>query len=130
MNAPFHGFPPELLAKMAQGAFRPPQPMMGGMQAPGVPGMQMPQGGDGGLGQGLAGLGAGLASWRPGGSPMGADMNTQAPAFGGGLNSSGRDVLGDAHKQWLTQNAGDPSISGYGPSASSGSFGNWLRGLF
>lgn len=126
MNAPFPGFSPEMLAQMAQAAFRPPQAM--GMQAPG---MSMPQQGGGmGLGEGMAGLAQGLAGWRPGGDPMGADMNTQAPGFGAGLSSSGQDVLGEAHKQWLAQNAGDPSIAGFGPSASSGGFGSWIRGLF
>lgn len=55
---PFQQFSPEVLAQMAQGAFRPPQPM--GMQAPGMSMPQMGGGGDGGLGAGMAGLGMGL----------------------------------------------------------------------
>lgn len=57
MNAPFPGIPPELLAKLAQGAFRPPQAM--GMQAP-----NMPQTPGFNMGDGLAGLGMGLAAFR------------------------------------------------------------------
>jgi hypothetical protein len=63
MRAPFQGFPPELLAQMAQAAFRPPQAI--GMQAPGLPGLQAPPQGDGGmggLGMGLEGLGMGVGS--------------------------------------------------------------------
>lgn len=63
MRAPFQGFPPELLAQIAQAAFRPPQGGMGG--APGLQAPQQPQGMPG-LGMGMQGLGmaAGpLADW-------------------------------------------------------------------
>lgn len=80
MNAPFPGIPPELLAKLAQGAFRPPQAM--GVHAPNMPqtpGFNM---GDGmaGLGMGL-GMGAGL--FNSGGSVPG-DASTNAPSSVGG----------------------------------------------
>lgn len=82
MNAPFQGFPPELLAKIAQGAFRPPG-AMGGMQ---TPGFQMPTGGGGmGMGDGMAGLAQGLAGWKPG--PAGDGTRTGNDADLGGYNN-------------------------------------------
>jgi hypothetical protein len=72
MKAPFQGFPPELLAQIAQAAFRPPQGGMGG-----APGLQAPQramggGGMGGLGAGLGALGASFAGMGGGGGAPGA----------------------------------------------------------
>jgi hypothetical protein len=125
MNAPFAGFPPELLAQIAQGAFRPPQAM--GMQAPG--GMSMPQMGGGGmgLGEGMAGLGAGLGMM----GKMGGGISEQGAVGPGGLAGavSGIDALKpDANGVW--QPPPMPTDIGYGQGGGGGGFMNWVRGLF
>lgn len=101
-KAPFMGFPPELLAQIAQAAFRPPQG--GGGGAPGLQAPVQPAGdmGMGGLGQGLGALGAGapylldfLTGYR--GDPMAsASYGSQRPAiapvvpgFGHGFGTRG-----------------------------------------
>jgi hypothetical protein len=67
MKAPFQGFPPELLAQIAQAAFRPPQGGGGGMPGLSAPPQQQPQGmGIPGLGmatQGLGMAGGSFADW-------------------------------------------------------------------
>jgi hypothetical protein len=64
MKAPFQGFPPELLAQIAQAAFRPPQGGMGGMPGLSAP-QQQPQGmpGLGMASQGLGMAGGSFADW-------------------------------------------------------------------
>jgi hypothetical protein len=62
MKAPFQGFPPELLAQIAQAAFRPPQGGGGGMPGLSAPPQQQPQGMPG-LGMGMQGLGTAGASF-------------------------------------------------------------------
>lgn len=118
MNAPFQGFTPELLAQIAHAAFRPPQQMMGGggMQ---TPGFQVPQGGDGGLGAGMAGLGMGLANWKPEG--MSTDGRTTPEGTispfsvgGGPMGPSGGAM------------AESPLLA----ASSGGGFWPWLKGLF
>jgi hypothetical protein len=81
MKAPFQGIPPELLAQIAQAAFRPPQGGMSG--APGLSAPQQPTGGMGmgGLGAGLGALGGGLAGMMNGGS----NVNEQGAVGPGGL---------------------------------------------
>lgn len=82
-HAPLQLLPPELLAQIAQGAFRPPQ-------LPQAPQMQVPQQqGDGGMGAGLAGLGMGLGAFRGlgNGTIVNAQPTTTGPAFGAGNSS-------------------------------------------
>ena len=88
-DAPFQLLSPELIAAMAQNAFRPPQ---GG---PGPQLMQMPGMGDSGLGAGMAGLGAGLGAYGKmgGGNPFMAGARTAGDADLGGWNS-GIDPMG------------------------------------
>jgi len=80
MQSPFPGFTPELLAQIAQASFRPPGPAA-------VPGMQMPQQGGMGIGDGLAGLGMGLSALYPtaGRTPNG-DPNDNRPYMTGGVD--------------------------------------------
>jgi hypothetical protein len=122
VKTPFQMFPPELLAQIAQGAFRPPQAM--GMQAPG---MQAPQqgGGDGGLGAGMAGLGMGLANWKSGGG-IGEQGAVGPGGLAGAVSSIGA-LKPDANGVW--QQPPMPTDIGFGQGGGS-SFGNWLRGLF
>jgi hypothetical protein len=93
MRAPFQGFPPALLAQIAQAAFRPPQAM--GMQAPGMQAPQQQPGGDGGMGglmAGLPGLSGGLAGLinGPGGfGGAGGAANSPAAAHGMQVGSAG-----------------------------------------
>lgn len=93
MRAPFQSFPPELLAQIAQAAFRPPQGM--GMQAPGMQApQQQPAGGMdmGGLGAGLGGLaGMGISAMQnPGGfGGVGGAANSPAAAHGMQVGSAG-----------------------------------------
>lgn len=113
MNAPFQGFTPELLAQMAQAAFRPPQTMGGG----GGMGMQAPQMGGGmGIGEGLAGLSQGLANWKPG-----SNINEQGAVGPGGLAGavSSIDALKpDANGVW--QQPKMPTDIGYGQGGGGG----------
>jgi hypothetical protein len=124
MKAPFQGFPPELLAQIAQGAFRPPQGM-GGMQAPGMQAPQMGGGGDGGLGAGMQGLGMGLANWKRGGgiNPNGMPEDGSFGSAVAGINA----IQPGANGQFAPPPM--PTDIGYGQGGG-GSFGNWLRGLF
>lgn len=99
MKAPFPGFPPQLLAQIAQAAFRPPQGGMGG--APGLQAPQQPQAIPG-LGMGMQGLGAmggSFADWLRSykgdpaastsyGSPR-PEIPAVAPGFGHGFGSRG-----------------------------------------
>lgn len=80
MQSPFPMIPPELLAKLAQGAFRPPQAM--GMQAP-----MMPQTPGFNMSDGLAALGMGLSAFYPqaGRTPNG-DPNDNRPYMAGGVD--------------------------------------------
>jgi hypothetical protein len=122
MSAPFAGFPPELLAQIAQGAFRPPQAM--GMQAPG---MSMPQMGGGGmgLGEGMAGLGMGLGmmgkrppGWVP--TSSGSEPGrTTGDADLGGYGAGALDPMGG------NPNA-VPEIFNPSGTASGSSFWSWL----
>jgi hypothetical protein len=101
MKAPFQGYPPELLAQIAQAAFRPPQAMGGGV--PGLQAPQQPQGmGMPGLGMGMQGLGAAggsFADWLKSykgdpaastsyGSPR-PEIPAAAPGFGHGFGTRG-----------------------------------------
>lgn len=91
-RAPFQMLPPELLAQMAAGAFKPPQ-------LPQAPGMNVPQQqGLGSLGSGLAGFGLGtlvnsgnqnpeanVSNFPKGGGPQGPSGGALAPDTGGGF---------------------------------------------
>lgn len=124
MRAPVPGFSPELLAQIAQGAFRPPQ----GMQAPGLSGGQRGGGGMG-LGEGMAGLGAGLRmmggkvpGWVP--TSSGSEPGrTTGDADLGGYGGFPVDPFGGA---------GANPVEIFNPSgaASGGGFWPWLKGLF
>ena len=61
-NLPLTAFTPQMLAEMARGAFRPPALMSGGGGGGG--GMQMPQSQGFNVGQGMAGMGQGLAGFE------------------------------------------------------------------
>lgn len=92
-QAPFQGFPPELLAQIAQAAFRPPQGM--GMQAPQVqqtPGFNV--GGDAyaGLGKGL-GMGLDALFGYRGDPAASAAYGSQRPAIPADV-MAGRGWLG------------------------------------
>lgn len=95
MNTPFMGFSPELLARLAQNAFRPPQGMGGG--APGL--MAPPQTPPGfNVGDGMAGLGMGLAGFRkpPGWVPTSSGSEpgrTTGDADLGGYGASPADPM-------------------------------------
>lgn len=122
MKAPFQGYPPELLAQIAQGAFRPPQAM--GMQAPGM-GMQAPQQGGGadGLGAGMAGLGMGLGML---GKMGGGNISEQGAVGPGGLAGavSSIDALKPgANGQWAQPAM--PTNIGYGQGGGN-DFWSWL----
>lgn len=116
MQSPFPMIPPDLLAKLAQGAFRPPQAM--GMQAP-----NMPQTPGFNMGDGLAGLGMGLAAFRPTGglNPNGMPEDQNLGTAVAGINA----LKPDANGVW--QQPPMPTDIGSGQG---GSFGSWLRGLF
>ena len=114
---PFPGFTPQMLAQLAQNAFRPPQ---GG----GAPGMQMPQQGGGfDMGPGMMGLGMGLAAMRRQGDPFMAAERTAGDRDLGGYGASPVDPM-----------SGNPNAMPtevFNPTgAATGSFGSWLRGLF
>lgn len=92
MREPFQRIPPELLAQIAQAAFRPPPGL--GMQAPGMQAPQQPTGGMGmgGLGAGLGGLaGMGISALQnPGGfGGAGGAANSPAAAHGMQVGSAG-----------------------------------------
>jgi hypothetical protein len=100
MRAPFQAFPPELLAQIAQAAFRPPQAM--GMQAPGMQAPSQQPAEMPGLGMGLQGLGAAagpLADWLRAykGDPMASAsygsprpaIPAVVPGFGHGFGTRG-----------------------------------------
>ena len=78
-RAPFQMIPPELLAQIAQGAFRPPQ-------LPQAPQMGMPQHQDGmgSLGSGLAGFGLGLGTLVNANGNSNPEANVSGFAVGGG----------------------------------------------
>lgn len=82
INAPFPSIPAELLAKLAQGAFRPPQAM--GMQAPMMPqtpGFNMGDGMSAGMG---LGMGAGLFNRTSGDGRTTPEGNISGFPKGGG----------------------------------------------
>lgn len=123
MRTPFPAFSPELLAKIAQGAFRPP----GSGGAPGLPGMQAPQGGGMGLSEGMAGLGMGLANWRPPGwvpTSSGSEPGrTTGDADLGGYGGFPADPMsGNVNAV--------PQMFNPSGAASGGGFWPWLKGLF
>jgi hypothetical protein len=113
LNAPFLGFTPQMLAQLAQNAFRPPQ---GG----GAPGMQMPQQGGGlDMGPGMMGLGMGLGMMRrPNGSVPG-DAAANAPSSVGGQDI-GAYRGPDSYVYGVPPNNAQPSGDGL-----FGNFGNW-----
>jgi hypothetical protein len=125
MKTPFAGFPPELLAQIAQNAFRPPQMMGGGG---GVPGMQAPQqggGGMGGLGAGLGGLaGMGLNHMMNGGS----NVNEQGAVGPGGL-AGAVSSIGALQPGPGGQFLPPPMPTDIG-SGGGGGFGSWMSSLF
>jgi hypothetical protein len=111
MKAPFQGFPPELLAQIAQAAFRPPQGGMGG--APGLSAPQQAQGGMPGLGMGMQGVGAlggGLAEMvnNPGGFG-GAGGAANSPAAAHGMQVGAAPSGGGGFWSWLSRNLGSGS---------------------
>jgi hypothetical protein len=131
MNAPFPGFTPELLAQIAQGAFRPPQAMGGGMSSPGL---QMPQqgGGDGGLGAGMAGLGMGLGMMRrmpPGWVPTSSGSEPGRTAGGGDLGGYGASPVdpmsGNPNAQ--PTEIFNPTGAASSPSSGLSNILSWLR---
>ncbi len=121
MMSPFQGFPPELLAKIAQGAFRPPQAMMGG--GGGVPGMQMPQQGGDGLGAGMAGLGMGLGNWKPKDTIMNAGPQGAGPG-GAYTQAQAMDMAGMGNGMMLS-----PMNPSYGDLGGPGQGGGLMQRL-
>jgi hypothetical protein len=89
IQAPFQGYTPEMLAQMAQQAFRPPPPMQmggGGQQQGGQPGFNVGQSASA-LG---AGLGEGLSGWLGGASSKTpAEGLTLGGGAGGGMTTVG-----------------------------------------
>ena len=127
VQMPFNLLSPELLAQMAQGAFKPPQPMsMGGGQ------QQRPQQPGFNVGQGIAALGAGLDAWKPGGA-----VRDESGAVGpGGLSGAVTGVNAlkpDANGVW--QPPPMPTNIGYGQGGGGGLSmpdffsGSWLPKL-
>ena len=98
-RAPLQLLPPELLAQMAQGAFRPPQMMQTPQMAPPVEQAKF------GIGEGMAGLGSVLNSLRKSdGTIVNAMPGVTAPAFGAG------------NSDWFAQNmVYDPLTNQWGP---------------
>lgn len=86
MQSPFPMISPELLAQIAQGAFRPPQGM--GMQAP-----SMPQTPGFNMGDGMMGLGMGLAAFRPMGDVFMGSERTAGDADLGGYGGFPADPM-------------------------------------
>ena len=111
-KAPFQGFPPELLAQIAQNAFRPPQGMGGGV--PGMQAPQQPQGGMPGLGAGLgafgasfAGMGGGLGG-APGAGAMPGEDRATAPQWPPPMGNTTTTVQpsGGGFDAWWSRNFG------------------------
>jgi hypothetical protein len=113
-KAPFQGFPPELLAQIAQAAFRPPQGGMGGMPGLSAP-QQQPQGmGMPGLGAGLGALGASFAGMggggggAPGAGAMPGEDRATAPQWPPPMGDTTTNVQpsGGGFWAWANRNFG------------------------
>jgi hypothetical protein len=104
---PFGLYSPEMLAQMAQSAFKPPQPM-------GMPGMQQQRQQTPGfnIGGAIGALGAGLDGWKPGGVTGKDEQGAVGP---GGLSGAVSGIGGlkpDANGVW--QQPPMPTDIGYG----------------
>lgn len=113
---PFQMIPPEVLAQLAATSFRPPQPsgppgMMGNEPTPGF-----------NVGDGMAGLGMGLAGLKKGGNPFMAAERTAGDRDLAGYGMSPVDPM-----------SGNPNaqpVEVFDPSGRGGGVFSWLRGLF
>jgi hypothetical protein len=81
-RAPFQMLPPELLAQMAQGAFRPPQLP----QAPPMPGGAQPEQAKFGMGEGMNVLSKALSLFPNRGEILNAQPAVTGPAMGAGAS--------------------------------------------
>ncbi len=124
-GAPFQMIPHEVLAQLAMASFRPPPqqsppppaPIPGmGMSAPSAPGFN--------VGDGMAGLGMGLANWIPKGDVFMARERTAGDRDLAGYGASPADPMGG------NPNAQPVEVFNPTGAASGGGFLDFLTGLF